>query len=290
MSKNSTMLFKLAVLSSMGLLITGCNEAKSEKKKSFSTAQANLLEAEGKTEDAAEMYSRMGEILLTRPEGVTHAQTMFKKALELNKQDGKANIYSAVLSPFLTTKGFVARIPEPTDAIEKAELDALKLKIKNTNVKEFIDFALVAPKGKHSISTVEDIRKFLRNEYIKELDASLVNLGNVKAEKTVLSYIDLYGKTSKAVSSDSISGNLSNADLDRVIEQNSLITNKQMNIDAYDLKALKILFKTQKNALTIATSIGLTGFEEISAQTQKSSGATDKEIIAAIKMQPNLLK
>ncbi|MEA9355100.1 hypothetical protein SHI21_02755 [Bacteriovorax sp. PP10] len=287
MTKKSTMVLNLLVLSSLGLLVTGCSEPDG-KKAPLSKTEANKLEELGKKAEAAEMYSRIGEILLSKPEGIIHAQAMFKKSLELNAHDGKANIYSSVLSPLLTTKGFLNRFGDLLQKEAKTDINASKEKLAKMNVQEFTELALVMPAGKASAKNAEDLRKFIRQEYVQELGASIKKLENIKAEKTVLSYLDI--SRSYSVTTSESRGTMDDAAIEREVEHASTVSNKQFVVDNYDIKALKIILKSQKNALTIASSIGLTGFEEVAAKIKSTSAKTDKQIIAAIRTQPNLFK
>lgn len=288
MTKQSTTFFNVVLISSLGLSVS-CSKPTNQasNKNTFSTVLASQLLKEGKAEEAAEMYSRIGEILLSRPEGIVHAQVMFQKSLELNPNDNKANIYSALISPALTAKGFLTRFKNPSEnSSETSQMIALEKKILASGVKEFIDFALVLPEGKKAAKNMEDIRKFYRREYTKELGNSIDKLENIKSDKfSVDLNISSYGsnKIQQSAASCILSGN-------EVYNCEELQAPAKRNIDSYDLKALKIILKTEKNALTIAYSIGLEGFEEAATKLGNIEGRTDKEVVNAIKSQPNLLK
>lgn len=77
----------IVLMSSLGLGL-GCKQSGGGKPRE-STIKAEELKDQGKTKEAAEVYSRMGQLLLSRPEGVAHAKVMFQKALEINKSDAK---------------------------------------------------------------------------------------------------------------------------------------------------------------------------------------------------------
>ena len=296
MAKKSTMVLNLLVLTSLGFLAAGCNDVDG-KKPTVSTKEASKLEEQGKNAEAADMYSRIGEILLSKPEGIIHAQEMFKKSLKLDPNDAKANIYSSLLNPVLTSKGFLTRFSAQLEKNGNVDVAAEKEKLAKMNVKEFTEFALTMPSGKTAAKNYEDVRKFIREDFVQELDASIKMLDNVKAERTVLSYLDLSSSkaaptssaTSAVITSSDAPKSWDEAAIEREVEHASTVANKEYVVDNYDIKALKIILKTHKNALTIATSIGLSGVEEVVAKIKSTSAKTDKQIIAAIKSQPQFL-
>lgn len=287
-TKKSTAVLPVFLLASLGL-VTSCTEVKKNEQSSIlesvSVSEASKLEVEGKSTEASEMYSRIGEILLSKPEGVIHAQKMFKKSLELNANDSKANIYSSLLSPVLTTQGFLTRFSEVLQKSGKVDINASMQNLAKLNIKEFTEFALVMPSGKSEAKNFEDLRKFVRQEYVQELESSIKKLDSIKSEKIVLSYADLSSYSGKILTSTA----MNEAAIAREVENASKVSNKEYTVDNYDIKALKIILKSQKNALTIASSVGLSGFEEVAEKIKSTSAKTDKEIIAAIRSQPNLL-
>lgn len=291
MIKNLTVLFQLALVTSLGLT-TGCKQTETNKSPSHavSAIAAEQLVQAGKIDEAAEMYSRVGEILLSRPEGIVHANEMFKKSLALNSSHSKSNVYSAMMAPLLSVKGFLPRFKNVigTDKSDLNRVTSLEKQIREKEVQEFIDFALVMPADTMPAARIDDVRKFVRNEYVKELKNSIRKLDNIQAENFVMNLnISTYKEPAKEqYSSCPYTG-------DNEITCQSVPARKNSNIkysvDKHDIKALKIILKTKKNALTLANSIGLVGFEAIAGKLNNKR-STDQEVISAIRSQKNLLK
>ena len=300
MSKKYTILCNLALMSTLTLV--GCSENKSVKAaKPIASAQlASSLVESGKTQEGAEMFARVGEILLSKPEGIVYANAMFEKALEANPNNGKANVYSALLAPYMKAKGFIPRFKMalPDQKFRDALID-LEKKVKNGEVKEFIDFALVMPEGVKAGSKADDIRKFIRDEYAGEIKNSLAKLERV-TEGVVLeidrsSYIqseikyDVCSFGSSTV--NTVTGEIALGEIDQCVEVIShREVKKSVKLDAYDLKALKVILKTQRTALMIASSIGLDGAEAVKKKVEKGSIKTDKDAVLALEAAPRLLK
>lgn len=284
MTKKSTVLFGAVLISSLGLSV-GCSKPAQKNQVKVSSMAAAQLAQEGKVNEAAEMYSRIGEILLSTPEGITHAQAMFQKAIELNPNDNKANLYSAMISPLLTAQGFGPRFKTVMP-----EFSQYEKKFTDSGIKEIMDFALVIPEGKKIAKKNDDLRKFYRDEYAKEIGNSLVKLENIKADKFSIE-LNLTSYNIKK-SSDENCRALGNGDYDcESYEDNLQDKRVKRTVDSYDLRAIKSILKTEMNALTIAYSFGLEGSEEVAAILDNGKPQkTDEEVVAALKTQPNLLK
>lgn len=285
MTKNSTILLNVALLSSLGLTVS-CNKPLQKKPApSVSTSIAAKLAQKGQTSEASEMYSRIGEILLSKPQGITHAEEMFQKALEINPNDNKANLYSATFAPILTAKGFGPRFK-----ILIPEIGKLEKEFVDTDIKEIMDFALVMPEGKVAAKKYEDLRKFYRDEFAKELGSSVSKLENIKSERfSVELDVSSYAERSKSPTyCREIEVGTFECDSQQYSLKDKLV---RRFLDQYDIRAIKGIMKTQKNALTIAYSFGLQGAEEVSALLSNTKGPkTDEEVIAAIRTQPNFLR
>jgi hypothetical protein len=286
-TKKSTVMLNLTLISLIGIS-SSCSKHSQKKESQLSSSLASQLSAQGKVSEASDMYSRIGEILLSRPEGVFHAESMFKKSLELNPYDNKANIYSAVIAPVLTTKGFLKRFK---NIATENELQAKELeqRINDSGVKEFIDFALVMPAGKKAAISMEDVRSFYRNEYAKELENSITKLNNIKSDKFSID-LNISAYQSKKTSSSICKVDSDGAFICDELKAQELQGTVRRSVDAYDLKALKIILKTQKNAMKLAYSVGLEGFENVNILLSRNENNTDKMIVDAIRSQPNLLK
>jgi tetratricopeptide (TPR) repeat protein len=282
--KKSTVFHSVVLISTLGISMSCSQSVKKGSLKTTTIAAAQLAN-EGKVNEAAEMYSRIGEILLSRPEGITHAQEMFKKAIELNPNDNKANLYSALISPILSAQGFGTRFKKIYPNVEKLEKSLV-----DSGIQEIIDFALVMPAGKTVAKKAEDVRKYYLDELAKEIGNSLVKLDNIKSDKFSIELNLSSYKTNK--NSETYCRLLENGDYDCETFEFALKGKSvKRNIDSYDIKAIKSILKTQKNALTVAYSFSLEGAEEVSAIFDKSkSKMTDKEVVSALNTQPNFLK
>lgn len=287
MSKKTTALLNIVLLSSLGLGVS-CSKSEKAKNSQISTRMAAQLASEGKSEAAAEMYSRIGEILLSKPEGIVHAQMMFQKSLELNANDNKAIIYSSVISPLLTTKGYITRFSKLSELnANNDQSTKLEAEVRATGVKEFIDFALVMPEDAKAAQNVEDVRKFIRTEFVKELGNSLVKLDNIKSDRFTLNLdVTAYSGNRSPVTYCFV---MQNGEME-CQEVSANIKNANVTIDSYDVGALKTLIKTQKNALMIATSFGLDGYKKVADRFKNGTIKTDKAVVEALKSQPNFLK
>ena len=288
MSKKSTVLFNIVLLSSLGLSVS-CNNSGKTQNSQISTMRASQLVSEGKTQDASEMYARIGEILLTKPEGIIHAQTMFQKALDINKSNDKANLYSSILAPVLTAKGFVTRFKNVTELNNNKTIntDSFEKDVRGSGIPEFIDFALQMPEGATAAKNADDVRKFVRNEYVKELGNSIQKLQNIKSDVFTLNLeLSAYSGKNKSVTYCTIQ----NGEVLDCQEQYSAIKNANITVDSYDVKALKMYLRTQKNALLVATSFGLEGSKYVADILKNKTSHTDKEVVEALKTQPNFLR
>ncbi len=286
MSKNHAVLCNLSLVSLLAFT-AACSDPKVNKSssKALTTVEASKLIDAGNNEEGAEVYARMGEILLTKAEGTVYAEAMFAKSLEAHSFNNKANLYSAVLGPAMTLKGYVSRAkPLATDEYSKEALKELEQRIRASEIKEFIDFALVPKADKKQMMKMDDVRKFLRNEYAIELKNSLEKLDKVKSD-VVLNF------SNSPMKKRYESGQSCDSGVDQCVQQISFsAAPSTIRIDSYDLKALKILLKTQRSALLIASSIGLNGYEELSDMAEKGKIGSDRDAVAAIKSIPELLK
>lgn len=291
MLKKSTILLNATFISLMAFG-AGCSQKQAESTSTISTIKADQLSAQGNVNEASEMYARIGELLLSTPEGVIHANDMFLKSLELDVRNDKANFYSALISPPLTMKGFITRfkVLNENDKIEAEQMRILEEKIKASGVKEFIDFALVLPKGKTPAKNLEDVRKFYRHDYVSALSKSLIKLDNIKSEHFTLD-LNIAAYNNQSSANPVCVTKTDSTECETYVFTSTKKTDRiRYAVDNYDLKALKIILKTQKNALVLAYSVGLEGYENIVARLGKMAKPTDRDIVAAIKNEPNFLK
>ncbi len=168
------------------IFFTSCltDSSKEKRVKHISSEKvAKVLLTEGNNEKAAEEYARMGELLLL-PEGLQYADKMFDKALSADPNNSRALFYSAVLKPVLKFKGFTRRFLPMLTFGQKMKLKIYEQKIRDLNIPEFMEFAMMLPRGKKRINNIYELQGFLKDELLPELIKSSEMISLLENQKT----------------------------------------------------------------------------------------------------------
>jgi len=178
--KSKWFIVGLSPVLALSVVITSCSVGKKAKVENVNSAVADKLATQGRTTEAAEMYSRIGELLLI-PEGIQYADEMFDKALAINPNDGKANFYSAITKPLMAAQGFITRMEPIVDANGSANLIKLKDAIDELRLPELIKFANELPAGKKQFESYYDVQRAVRTELLPAVAASVDKVAKLKA-------------------------------------------------------------------------------------------------------------
>jgi len=179
-----------SVLGAVALTGVGCSPTINTKIEKVSSVTAKQLVKEGKTEEAAAQYARIGELLLL-PEGFGYADEMFDKALALDPKNGKANFYSALTKPLLTAQGFIPRL-EPIVGPDQAQaLQRMRNEIAKLSLPELTKFATQLPQGKKAFANYHDLQRALRTETLPVLALSADKIDKISNEKPLELTINL---------------------------------------------------------------------------------------------------
>jgi len=277
-----TKTLSLAVLSLASMLTVSCsNSNPNVKKESLSQVQVNSLVSAGKTNEAAALLSTMAErILLNSPENILAADELFNKALELNKNDPKANLYSSFTSLTKVTKGFAKRFNSLLTPEQKAELKRIENDMNNKGLYDLVDFANNIQDSKKNVSNYKDAKKFLKSELLQEIKNSSVRISLINDQKFQL-IVPNKSSVEACAYSEEAGWNC---------ETEKAKSVKQIAFDQYDAKAIKSIFKSYETELTIALMFNTDDLQLAAKEIQSHEKSTDQEVVAIIKKYPNLLK
>ena len=162
---------------------------------SYSESNAAKLVAAGQPEDAAEEYARIGEQLLI-PGAVEYADQMFDKALNLNINNRRANLYSAFTKPIMSFKGFIPRFEKLVNdnSVKQNEVWELYFKLQNeiekVKLPELRRFSFELPTGETPFNNYHEFQRFLRGNLMKALLDSEAKLDRIMNGDEIELYID----------------------------------------------------------------------------------------------------
>lgn len=272
-------------ISSLAFL-TSCSEPSSKGALKLSSSHAQSLYNEGKLAESSDLYARVGEALISSPNGgIFLAEEMFQKSLSIDSTNSKANFYSAILAPQMTMKGFVPRFKKLSN--DKISINKFENEISELGLPEVTDFYLKLKPGAVEAKELEDLRRFVRNEYAKELKNSLAKISLISGKNFKI--LPVINEEKTQICEVDSSGNA-------IICKDEEVKQKAVSvyIDEHDVKALKVSFSAMRSALLLSTSIGLKGVEEVSRKLeqkkQSSKKVSDKEIVDLLKTRPDFLR
>ena len=137
---------------------------------------AKRLKAQGRINESAEMYARIGELLLL-PEGFVYANSMFEKALRIDPNNPRANFYSAFLAPFVKFEGFLERFKI---VMKEDNVNRIRREILKSDFDELKDFVLKMKDKKGPFKNYGEVQQFVKDEIIPELEKSIIKINNLK--------------------------------------------------------------------------------------------------------------
>lgn len=277
--KISTALFMTASL----MTLASCAKQTAVVKKPVSEIQAASLLDQGKPDEAASVYSRIGELLLTNPAGVIHANEMFNKALSLNKNDPKANLYSSAIAPALLAQGFTRRFNSILNDKQRARLKEIEERTNAEGIQELIDFATTLSAGKTNVRTYKEAKKVLQNELLAELIKSTEKINAIKVKNFSIG-ITRAVKKGTDINCEQIDQNWT------CTESSKAPMPLALNVDQYDLQALRATYKTYETELRILTLLNVDDLEAVVNQSKKKDALSDREATTLLKKYPALFK
>lgn len=145
----------------------------------------------------AAKLTRVGEILVNNPVGITHAHDMFNKALVLDPKNNKALFYSSLTGILMTMEGSLNRGKSLLDDPKQYD-EAIKYLTEKIKYPEFVDF-VTGKKTQSKFKDYQDVKRFFQNEVVESFENASKKLnqinGNVdiiltqlKTENTELEY------------------------------------------------------------------------------------------------------
>jgi hypothetical protein len=182
-----------AVLAS-SILLHGCSsdlgtDEKDSNKDKSSTKKAKTFEKNGEDVKAAEEYARVGEALLSTPEGYAELSwSMFEKALKLDPENSKALLYRAMLRPTRVFRAYATKVEPILTKEEFAKLNESIKQIKSNGVPEFIDYILGNKENVEKWRSVEALQKDIFQELIIATQKSLNDLDQISNFKNLKVY------------------------------------------------------------------------------------------------------
>lgn len=247
----------LSVITLFIVSFAGCTRQSDKNKfgsgsinqESFSESNAAKLAAAGKKGDAAEEYARIGEQLLI-PGAIEYADQMFDKALALDINNRRANLYSALTKPVMSFKGFIPRFQKLVDAnsVEPYEVwnlySKLQREIEKVKLPELRRLSFELPAGTAPFGSYFEFQRFLRTAFMPAMLDSEIKLERLMNGAEIELYIDFNrawqksdtgGYTTNSTCVRNAKGEWSCNMPQKVNSQ----TSKNIKVDPVDIKVLK---------------------------------------------------
>lgn len=289
---------KLILVLSLALGLGACSKKETivhvpaPKKLEVGESEIQQFIAAGKNQEAANKYVRLGEILLST-EGFTYSDEMFDKALELDEYNDKANFYSAVVKPKMIFKGFFARLRKLATNNQRKHMDKFEKDIKGRNIPEIEEFISQMPKDKSSFNTFEEIRLFMQNEYIPELQKSVLKLEKISMTPfEILFNKSRYGKKKEewgySYSCQEYNGQWSCYSYSYSTARSDNYRNEKFKIGPVEISLLKSTVKTQINMTILSSFFSLDNAKEIVSKIKSldnTNKITDESVVNIINQQ-----
>jgi hypothetical protein len=293
----TTYLASLVCLLVLGM--TGCNQSSDKnvqpKAELLSAKMATKMAAAGQVQESAEKFSRIGEILLTT-EGLLYADEMFDKALEINPNNNKANIYSALTKVLFKFKGFTKRAENFMSEGLLAEVQEFKDEVKD--IPEVDELFNTMPAGVSTFKNYQDMSLFLLNEVLPEVEKSIEKLDRVSGATQLLLNLNKY-ETEVRYENYCYEDNGSWSCYDYYSESNSgpFSTPEKITVRSNELKVAKVALMAWTDKIKLLTAYSLDGskmfMKRVKAlnrtRSQQGKSATVEEVIQLIKEFSNLL-
>ena len=267
-------------------LVASCTQSSNTSSSNkISTSNAQTLYKEGNLSESSELYARVGESLLSSPNaGVLLAEEMFQKSLTIDSANPKANFYSAILAPKLTLKGFIPRFKKLHS--NKKIIEKYESQIQDFGLPELTNFLWKLKPGTLEARELEDLRRFVRSEYAHELKNSLRKIALLEGKKFKL--IPMVNENREEVCQVNEKNKIVEC-----IDQGTKAKALSVTVDEHDVRALKVTYSTMRSSLLLGTTIGLQGYEDISAKVKAKSqkkALSDKDIVEVLATRPDFLR
>jgi len=148
--------------------------------KEFNTKR---LSSQSDIEYAATL-ARRGELLITNPVAITHANDLFNDALRLDPTNKKALFYSAFTGIIMAFEGTVKRAETSFDKASdyKSIMDYVK---DNLKYPELVSF-LSNKANKKDLKTYQDMKRFLQVEVVDALEDASGKLASIKGDVNLI--------------------------------------------------------------------------------------------------------
>lgn len=254
------------------LLACQSGDSSSDKKKDDASKADTKVSTKRLSTDTnkthAEKLTRVGEILVNNPVGMTHAHDLFNQALALDPTNNKALFYSAFTGIIMTFEGIYNRAQPLADDPKdyKELLDYVKKEMKYP---EFIDF-IKGPKGQKKIKDLQAAKKFVQNEVVNALESAHKKLnlidGDVKLIITQLRSTNTETEydCSKAIEDMDMEVDTEISWTDCTIKQGEMSTldaqaAKTATVDAKDIKIIASGLKGYATAFKLYTAYSIKG-------------------------------
>lgn len=277
----------------------GCSRGTVQEKSPTVTEVQALAQAKsGAKEQAAETYARIGELLLSG-DGITYAGGMFDKALAEDSSNRKAIFYSAFTDLLPLIQGFHSQAQSFLTAEEKAKIEKVRARWIQSGYTEAVAAFFGEPVRGGNEQTaqafiakkvvpviVSSIAKIERVEKLGGVELSIpqANLEFSKPKTVQVcfggSYPDSSGNYSSYWSCTETRSNRSGP------------KDKQITVDAADLKVIKTYMRSILTSAKLATAYDLGGAatvaHQISGAQKKGKKLTDRQIVNLIRAQADL--
>ncbi|OGQ34954.1 MAG: hypothetical protein A3F16_04740 [Deltaproteobacteria bacterium RIFCSPHIGHO2_12_FULL_43_9] len=247
---------------------------------SYSESNAAKLVAAGQPEDAAEEYARIGEQLLI-PGAVEYADQMFDKALNLNINNRRANLYSAFTKPIMSFKGFIPRFEKLVNdnSVKQNEVWELYFKLQNeiekVKLPELRRFSFELPTGETPFNNYHEFQRFLRGNLMKALLDSEAKLDRIMNGDEIELYIDFEqawqkksGLNKEYLQNSTCVKNEKDGWSCKAPKKSSAAASSNIKVDPVDVKVLKGSMMAVVDFIRLKTAYNILGSDEAIKEIQ----------------------
>jgi hypothetical protein len=271
----------ISAVAAAALTFSGCTKSVTAPQ-AVSEKDVAALTAAGKTQQAAAEDARIGELLMM-PEGFQYADQMFDKALALDPNNAKANIYKSVTEPMMALKGYIARVEPLMNRKDTRALERLRQNIRNLNMPELDDYSENLASGQTSFQNYHDVQRFMRTQVLPAMQDGVDRLNRVDAstpiqfnftparaliDPTRKTYYYSYGYSS--CTNDPTQGWRCTEDEGTYESSDKQLPNLYF-VDRYDLKIMKASMLAMVDSIRLATAFSSEGSEDALKQIKAVS-------------------
>lgn len=258
------MKMKNLILIPMTLAMVSCLPTQTSSNKKTTDRPASTARNANETDiQFAAKLTRVGEILINNPVGVTHSHDLFNRALRLDPSNEKALFYSAFTGILMSMDGLANR--SKSLAEDPTTYDTLVNEARNKmKYPEFVDF-LTGRSNQSEIKTYQEFKRFMQIEVVQAFEEAGDKISRIKNDLNLI-LTNAGEKTETYYECTYESDGSSYCYEDEYSNGTSVNPATTATVDANDIKIIANGLKAYAAAFKLYTGYSVEGIEEVQSE------------------------